>query len=416
MLRRLLLILTLLLSGATALGRIGTIDITPSATLLFPHFEVDVQNPDGVDTLITIQNSSATAILGNVTFWTDFGLPTAHFLIYLTGYDMQTIDLRDVFKRLVPITASDGQDPSDTQNPNDGISNQGPLSQDINFASCSGYLPEAPSSGVLIGPDLVAAHSGRPSPNYFNGQCGSFNYGDNIARGYITVDTVNNCTVLKKPGDSGYFINGGAGDATTQNVMLGDWTLLASGHRPLFTDNAVHIEASATDPLTSGGPAKYTFYGRLVGFTAADNREPLPTAWAGFASAGRTSMDYWRDPAAAIPSPVACGTTPAPYPLGERQVTAFDANGGHVPVAPANHFPLATGHTPDSALGLSASLGWAFLNLNLPGTTAPFSGIRQSWVSFRQIPRSAATNSSQGYAVPGLQLGNAAYNDSPTLP
>lgn len=114
MLRRLLLILTLLLSGATALGRIGTIDITPSATLLFPHFEVDVQNPDGVDTLITIQNSSATAILGNVTFWTDFGLPTAHFLIYLTGYDMQTIDLRDVFKRLGPITASAGQDPSDT--------------------------------------------------------------------------------------------------------------------------------------------------------------------------------------------------------------------------------------------------------------------------------------------------------------
>jgi len=399
----------MLLGGALAVARIGTIDVAPSATLLYPYFEVDVDDPNGVDTLITIQNSSATAILGNVTLWTDFGLPTAHFPVYLTGYDMQTIDLRELFRRVAPVTASAGQDPADT------ISNKGPYSQDINFASCNGYLPGAPASGAIIAPDLAAAHSGRPSPNYFGGQCGSLDHGDDVARGYITVDTVNNCVALRKPGDPGYFAPAGSGDATNQNVMLGDWTLVGTGNRPLFADNAVHIEASATDPLTSSGSTKYTFYGRLVGFDADDNREPLPTAWAGFDSAGRTSFDYWRDPAA-TPSPVPCGSTPAPYPLGQRQVSAFDANGSSVAVAGGSHFPLATGSTPDSSLGLSSALGWTFLNLNLPGATAPFAGIRQSWVSFRQVPPGAPANGPMGYAVPGTQLGNAAYNDSPTLP
>jgi len=45
--------------------------------------------------------------------------------------------------------------------------------------------------------------------------------GDNIARGYITVDTVNSCTLLF-PGDTGYFATGGTGIATNQNVLWGD--------------------------------------------------------------------------------------------------------------------------------------------------------------------------------------------------
>ena len=49
---------------------------------------------------------------------------------------MQTINLRDILANgILPRTASDGQDPADT------ISPQGPFSQDINFASCTGLLP-----------------------------------------------------------------------------------------------------------------------------------------------------------------------------------------------------------------------------------------------------------------------------------
>jgi hypothetical protein len=40
------------------------------------------------------------------------------------------------------------------------------------------------------------------------------------ARGYITVDTVNNCAP-RVPGDAGYFGAAGAGNVTDQNVLWG---------------------------------------------------------------------------------------------------------------------------------------------------------------------------------------------------
>src|SRR6185503_13236572 len=104
--------------------------------LLLPYFEVDVDNPvAGVNTLFSINNASATAVLAHVTIWSDQSVPVIDFDVYLTGYDVQTISLRDIFlKGNVPITASAGQDTS-----GDTISPHGPVSQDINFASCSAF-------------------------------------------------------------------------------------------------------------------------------------------------------------------------------------------------------------------------------------------------------------------------------------
>lgn len=282
MLTRLLAASLLALVVSPAFAAIGTIDNTPGATVLYPHFEVDAANPNGVNTVLTLQNSSATAILANVVLWTDYGLPTAQFNVYLTGYDQQAIDLRNIFRRVPPRTASAGQDPTDA------ISPKGPYSQDINFASCTSFLPDALPTPA---PDLAAAHSGRASIDYFNGQCGSRNHGDDIARGYVTVDTINQCTT-QIPGMPGYFVNGGAGIATTQNVLFGDYVIVDPARRRTLGENAVAIEASGTNPLTSGGGPKQTFYGRFVGFNASDNREPLPTAWAGRAASGRTDVDY----------------------------------------------------------------------------------------------------------------------------
>ena len=100
----------------------------PGATLLLPYFEVDLANANGMTTLFSINNSSATAMLGHVTIWSDMGVPVFGFNVYLTGYDIQSINLRDVLTGQVPITASDGQDPTDTFPASTGISNQGPLS------------------------------------------------------------------------------------------------------------------------------------------------------------------------------------------------------------------------------------------------------------------------------------------------
>src|SRR6185436_2813446 len=70
---------------------ICTIEDSPAATLLLPYFEVDLNSADGINTLFSINNASATAILAHVVLWSDLSVPTFDFNIYLTGYDVQTV-------------------------------------------------------------------------------------------------------------------------------------------------------------------------------------------------------------------------------------------------------------------------------------------------------------------------------------
>ena len=139
-------------------------------------------------TLMSINNASATAVIAHVVLWTDLSVHVLDFDVYLTGYDVQSINLRDILVNgNLPVTACDGQDPTDT------ISPQGPASQDINFASCNGILPyDNPS---LTRPTRSRAEHadrsgvGRP----LRRPCAGVDHEDRIARGYVTVDTVNNC-------------------------------------------------------------------------------------------------------------------------------------------------------------------------------------------------------------------------------
>src|SRR5437763_6619240 len=71
-------------------------DNVPSATLLLPYFSVDLGNASGATTLFSINNASATAILAHVVVWSDLSVPVLDFNVYLTGYDVQTINLRDI--------------------------------------------------------------------------------------------------------------------------------------------------------------------------------------------------------------------------------------------------------------------------------------------------------------------------------
>ncbi|HSS79209.1 MAG TPA: hypothetical protein VLV54_20990, partial [Thermoanaerobaculia bacterium] len=179
--------------GYPARAVICTIDAVPAATLLLPYFEVDLNNPNGLTTLFSVNNASATAILAHVVVYSDLSVPVLDFNIYLTGYDVQTINLRDIIVNgVMPQTASAGQDPDDD------ISPKGPKSQDINFASCTGQLPPPPLPPSFI-QHLALSLTGKASP-LFSGLCSGRALGDNIARGYITVDTVNNCT-LRLPSD-----------------------------------------------------------------------------------------------------------------------------------------------------------------------------------------------------------------------
>lgn len=158
-------------TAPAAEGVIGSADPVPAATLLYPYFEVDLANPTGMTTLLGLQNASATAALAHFVVWSDLGVPVLNFNVYLTGYDVQTINLRDILVNgTLPQTASAGQDPNDT------ISNKGIFSQDINFASCAGQLPQPPLPGSTVA-SLQAALTGQAAAG-LGGLCAGTNRGD----------------------------------------------------------------------------------------------------------------------------------------------------------------------------------------------------------------------------------------------
>jgi hypothetical protein len=376
-------------------------DLVPAATLLYPYFEVDPGDENGVTTLIAIQNASASAAMGRVTLWTDLGLPTLAFDVYFTGFDTQTIDLRDVLvDGVLPVTADDGDDPGDTGSPDTGISNQGPFSQDINFPCTMPVDPMPFANPVVTGArltDLGAAHRGQEAAFFFGpGKCGGHDHGDGRLRGYVTVDSVVQCLgagTPPHPAGAGYFEQ----TADRRNILLGDWFLVDPANDRMEADVAVHVEGTYNNgqPLPFGTP---TFYGGLnsVAGAATDFREPLATTWAASFQGGRSELLVWRDPARETAS-FTCGAPPAFFPLGHNQVVAFDMESSGTPIV-GEPFPFRTGaYTLVGADGPKA--GWAYLNLNTSLSGQRFF-TKQSWVTVRRQLESGGVMSGAASAVP----------------
>src|SRR6476469_1866515 len=211
-----------LITAAPARAELCAIDHAPAATLLLPYFEVDLGNPGGRTTLFSVNNAGDKSVLAHVVLWTDLAVPTLAFDIYLTGYDVQTINLRDIFATgTLPRTADRDRDPSDIYSP------QGEFSfADVSFPGCEG-LPPQPLPASLAD-SLQRAHSGRPS-SLFQNQCAGIDRGQpQVVRGYVTVDVVKRCTPLR-PSDPGYF--GADGVAGSDNVLWGDFFQVDPGGR-----------------------------------------------------------------------------------------------------------------------------------------------------------------------------------------
>ncbi len=372
---------------------IGTVDDVPAATLLLPYFEVDLDSADGVNTLFSINNASATAILAHVTVWSTWSIPVIDWDVYLTGYDVQTVNLRDILvSGILPRTASAGQDPTNT------ISPKGPISQDINFASCGGFLPyQVPGVSTNFRAHLQAILTGKKSP--VDGTCAGTNYGDNVARGYVTVDTTNSCSLLF-PSSTGYFVSGGGGIATLQNVLWGDYFYVNPTENFAQGETLVHVEASATLLNT---PGEYTFYGRYVGGLASDNREPLATTFAsryltGGGFTGGTNLVVWRD--SKFTPGASCTTGPNFGDLFEDQIVVFDEfenpltvttggpSGEPLPGAQCTFCDEAQRVDVGGTDGITtnADFGWLYLNLNHATTRdatlgAGYINIAQAWVT-----------------------------------
>jgi hypothetical protein len=392
----------LALSGG-AVAELCTIDDVPAATLLLPYFEVNLDDPSGLTTLFSINNASAAPALAHVTLWTDESVPTLDFDVYLTGYDVQTLNIRDIFNGVLPRTAIDSRDPSDT------ISPQGALSGDGDFPGstgpCGQIYAEGPTPTLTnaVIAHIRASHTGQFSSIY--GGCLGADYGDNIARGYITVDSSNQCN-LEFPNSTGYFASGGTGLANNNNVLWGDYFYVDNNNNFAQGETLVHVEAGTGAFVQND----YTFYGRYVAASGVDEREPLGTTYAtrflnGGLFDGGTDLIVWRDAKTDTASAHACPGAFAWFPLNQTDVVAFDEQeqpedlcfrGDNIspPTGGADTcFPLETqrvnlqqsivpgGSTPAPA----ADFGWMYLNLNHDSTgaggIAAYNGTAQSWVT-----------------------------------
>jgi hypothetical protein len=363
---------------ASAGGAIGALDNVPGATLLLPYFEIDANGPHAGTLLFTVHNVDSHPHIAHVTLWTDVGIPTFSFDVYLAGKGQVEIDLRTVLAGIVPHTSQT-------------LANEGAQSSpNTSFPGCDTRLPTPRLSEANV-QALRAAHAGLQS-GLWGGLCGAYDYGDQKARGYVTIDVVNQCST-SFPGapSSGstpaYFVSGGNGIASNDNVLWGDYRIVDDAENQAYAALLVSIEAD--EAIQSG----YTFYGRLVHGDASDNRERLPDAWDARHAAGgafqEAYLQIWRDAGAV--APWTCGgTVPG---ISHRQIWAFDEeenpaclsdedpSDGTVTLVPRAASRIQVG----AAGGFPVLSPFGFISLDLrlgAGTADPlFGGANQSHVS-----------------------------------
>ncbi|HEV2720804.1 MAG TPA: hypothetical protein VG323_12350 [Thermoanaerobaculia bacterium] len=404
-----LLLVAAVASGATSRTSPSTtnnddscdIAVQPAATLLLPYFEVDFLSPQStaVQTLFTVQNVSPYPQIANVTLWTDWAYPVFSFPMFLTGYDVQGINLYDLFARGV---VAPGVSPASS-----GTSFKTPVpvnptsgSQPFGNGGNPNFLPDVPTAcaslpGAIPLPLLqdlqlmFARGKGTGQTIPCTAAVGSAHV---LAIGYATIDVVATCST-KNPSSSDYF----AGTALFDNVLVGDYQeVVPRGGRSYAQGGPlVHIRA-----VPEGGAAgaladtslPYTFYDRYT--TAlpqrtADRRQPLPSAFApryiqGGTGAFNTTFKIWREGVATG----TCSVTSANAAiknsnLSIADVIRFDEHENATYFSPIYISAAVPPPGTNAAFSVSTTSflfpvpstsgdvgGWLYLNLNNGGSTA----------------------------------------------
>jgi hypothetical protein len=372
------------------------IRVTPAATLLLPYFEVDLDNAAGQTTLLTITNVSRYSQIAHVTLWTDWAVPVLNFNIFLTGYDVQAINLRDILVSGI-VGSATGTGPTTVKSPLGDLvggfsltapANGGPGYTNPNFKAsinCDGnpgILP--PGLVALIRKELTIGTS--PNCSFAGGV-------HRNAIGYATIDVVGACTD-RFPTDPLYYTT----DLLFDNVLIGDYQQV--GPQPSGTVTAgfdaganpmVHLRA-----VPEGGGAgsnvpavlPYTFYDRYTPQSnrSADRRQPLPSTFAArFIQGGparfATNVTIWREGFGTGTG--ACSTLIANANIPIAELVRFDerenpfASLGDCgdPCVPGPYTSAATSSTQTVSnkypiMAGSDVGGWIYLNLNNGGSTS----------------------------------------------
>jgi hypothetical protein len=310
--------------GSAAYAVECALDNVPASSLLFPFVQYDYAageaGNEGTTTLFAITNVSSEAQIVHITVWTDYSIAILDFNITLTGYDVQTINIRDILRDGTLPSADTGANEWEdgTGNGNAGGTpwDDGPFStfNELWGGALDGWfnsvgLPDPESTAVLdCDPaDWVSSPINYRAENMgvipavtlgvFKGYLDASqtavtsyracnNWGSSVVfpEGtwftnqepratwmYITADVVGACNKDLPDCDPVSYLESQAG-VQMANVLLGDVLYLDTGNNYSEAFNAVHLEAFPFFPNAS-------FYERYHDGNANVYREPLPTAW-----------------------------------------------------------------------------------------------------------------------------------------
>jgi len=302
-----------LLAPAASWGAFCTHDVAPAATLLVPYIAVDMEgnvpDPSGAATLLRVTNTAADATRIQLTVWSADGQAVIGLTQVLSGYDMWTINFRDlltgnwaafdtsragsappnvdlsppVMVRKTFEWGPDGRSPFDYP----------PIPAPYNIPYPSGLpaperttviletgcsMPYGNTTGAQYAPLIVAALQ-APLRARSHAGCGSFpvlrHTGDWLTTAgadplvfYATVDLVSACSA-GSGADPAYVTN----VLADRNVLIGDVLYVDGPRGTLGAIPAVHIEADGA--AAAGVPGLYQ-----VPSGVEDRREALPTAFA----------------------------------------------------------------------------------------------------------------------------------------
>jgi hypothetical protein len=292
-----------------ARAELEALDDVPAATLLLPYFEVDIQDPNGAETVFSIHNVDPGPVLAHLTLWTDRAIPTLAFDVYLTPYDVEEINLRDIF---------DGRYPN------------------ASVLSCDGEPTQI--AGSLE--DTLAGTTGQPLER-LDGLCAGSSRGDGVARGYLTIDAVR-CEDGFPAGTGGV---AGIIVSTPANVLWGDYRLV---HR---TDGVAVGELLVALERVEAG------------------QESFPRIWGARYLAvpgAHTDLIIWRD-VNSNGSGFECGP-PTTAPAPEGGIVIFDdAEDAFEPVDGLPELTAARVRVGTDLMTPYTS-GWIYLNLERLGT------------------------------------------------
>ena len=402
------LLAIILWSPPTAQADTCVLDQVPAATVLVPYFEVDLASETGVTTYVNLHNASPEATLAKITFWTDWSIPTLYFDVFLTGYDVVRLDLRDIFTGNIPITADEQSDPDDMTSPH-GANPE----WDGSFTDCQNIFPFL-ENPVIVGSNLarlVDGHTGQPVMADDEELCLGKDHGDLLARGYLTIDDAERCALVA-PNEPDYF-GGVSPVASNDNQLWAEVWLEEPGALRRSSVPAVHLEADETRGLGGFGD---TFYKRYSG--GADLRERLPQRWGVPARSNAALVDEWivwrdggTDEATGYGCPInfeATGDPPSPgdgfwQPLQMDGASCFDLQEGLTVVCEADDcLGLETQRLVASSVAVDD--GWCDLDLSSVGL--PERGPSQAWVGF--LRRSPVPTGDAGVSTAAVLGGTCA--------